>query len=129
MIQHISNSDTIFQLSVEFSLLLLSQNHRMKSTAFALMLLVGYPLNAKTNNHAIEPLNQKLYDAGLFFTENRGQVIDDKGVLRPDVLFTANGNGAKIFLTTTGIHYQFARTDFPKGCLSSEQSVKREDAQ
>lgn len=44
------------------------------------------------------------------FAENKGQVTDQAGHTRPDVLFTAHGNNAKIFLAKTGIHYQFSRT-------------------
>lgn len=46
----------------------------------------------------------------LLFTENRGQVADAAGRLRPDVLFTAYSSGAKLFLTANGIYYQFTHT-------------------
>lgn len=46
---------------------------------------------------------------GLCFTENRGQVADLNGRLRPDILFTAQRKGVKLFLGNNGIHYQFRR--------------------
>jgi hypothetical protein len=59
--------------------------------------------------------NQKLQSSSLLFMENKGQVVDTKGNLQPDILFTANSNGAKIYLSANAIYYQFIKTDFPKG--------------
>ncbi len=39
----------------------------------------------------------------LLFMENKGQIIDDKGNARPDILFTAEGNGVKLYFTQQGI--------------------------
>lgn len=46
----------------------------------------------------------------LRFTENKGQVADLEGRLRPDILFTAHSRGVKLFVNQTGIHYQFMRS-------------------
>ncbi len=43
------------------------------------------------------------------FAENKGQVTDKAGKARPDILFTAHDNNARLFLGRTGIHYQFSR--------------------
>ncbi|PSK95143.1 putative secreted protein (Por secretion system target) [Taibaiella chishuiensis] len=43
------------------------------------------------------------------FAENRGQVTDKAGKARPDILFTAHDNNARLFLDRSGIHYQFSR--------------------
>ena len=51
----------------------------------------------------------------LLFTENRGQVADTKGQLRPDILFTAHNGGAQVFVTAGSIEYQFVKTTFPEG--------------
>ncbi len=53
--------------------------------------------------------NQAMQARGLRFTENKGQVTDLDGKPRPDVLFTAQNDGVKLFLTAQGIHYQFKR--------------------
>ena len=58
---------------------------------------------------------QKMQSSALLFMENKGQVADDKGNLQPNILFTANSGGAKIYLTANSIHYQFSKTDYPKG--------------
>ena len=51
----------------------------------------------------------------LHFMENMGQVVNTKGTPQTDVLFTAKSNGVQLWLTATGIHYQFAKTDYPAG--------------
>ncbi len=50
----------------------------------------------------------------LLFTENRGQVINDKGQPRPDILFTAHSGTTQLFLTATGINYQFNKITCPE---------------
>jgi len=47
----------------------------------------------------------------LAFTENRGQVIDNDGKLRPDVLFTAENNGVKMYFRKDALSYVFIKTD------------------
>jgi hypothetical protein len=64
-------------------------------------------------NHTVPAtLNSSLKTAPVLFTENRGQVIDAEGNPRPDIMFTARSNGAKVFLTGTGIYYQFTRSQY-----------------
>ncbi len=65
-----------------------------------------------------------LGSAALLFTENAGQVADGKGRTRPDVLFTAHNDGTAIYLTATGISYQFTKTDYPKGYEKDSKKVK-----
>ena len=45
------------------------------------------------------------------FTENRGQVADESGNPRPEVLFTAEGKGINLYFTTTGIKYIWQKTE------------------
>jgi uncharacterized protein YjdB len=59
--------------------------------------------------------NQKMQAARFVFSENRGQIADEAGRPRPDILFSAHSGGAQVFLTATGIHYQFAKTTYPDG--------------
>ena len=71
------------------------------------------------SNKTIQPhtgtYNQKLQHQNLLFMENRGQVTDDKGKLQPDILFTAKSGDAQLYLTSNAIHYQFIKTEYPKG--------------
>lgn len=45
----------------------------------------------------------------LLFIENKGQVVDDRSQLRPEILFTAQAGGTRIYVTGNSIHYVFSR--------------------
>ena len=59
--------------------------------------------------------NEKLQQQSLLFMENRGQVADADGKPRPEILFTSQNGGAKLYFTANAIHYQFTKTEYPKG--------------
>jgi hypothetical protein len=46
----------------------------------------------------------------LCFIENKGQVSDQNGKYRNDILYTLSGNGITLFLAKGGLHYQFNKT-------------------
>jgi hypothetical protein len=50
-------------------------------------------------------LGQKLHaqSAASDFIQNKGQITDDQGNLRPDILYNGSAGGAKIYLTKSGI--------------------------
>jgi len=48
-----------------------------------------------------------LHGNGLCFTPNKGQIVDSKGSLRPDVLYKGGGGGADIYLRKSGISYVY----------------------
>ncbi len=76
-----------------------------------------------------ESFNSRLATVPLLFTENKGQVADKAGNPRPDILFTAHSAGIKIYLTATGIHYQFEKTILPEGYEPDERKVKDREKQ
>lgn len=80
---------------------------------FAILFSSG--LFAQTAQPQLSAYNQKLQSSSLVFMENKGQVADDKGNVRPDILFTANSGGAKLYFSSNAIHYQFTKTEYPKG--------------
>lgn len=43
------------------------------------------------------------------FIPNRGQLVDSKGRTRPDLLYSAESNGAKVFIRSNAISYVFER--------------------
>lgn len=45
----------------------------------------------------------------LLFMENKGQILDQFGDPRPDILFVAHSRGMKVANTQTGISYQFEK--------------------
>ncbi len=56
-----------------------------------------------TTNSKLPPLNFR--GDGMQFTENKGQIIDTDGKLRPDILFRGEGGGTDVYLRKTGISY------------------------
>jgi len=97
----------------------------MKKNNFLSILLLGflsflvvdcyaqYAPKKQQEQPNLQKVNQQFASQSLRFTENKGQVADLNGKLRPDILFTAQNDGVKLFLTANGIHYQFRR-DFTK---------------
>jgi hypothetical protein len=65
----------------------------------------------------------------LLFTENKGQVTDKSGKPRPDILFTATNQSTQLFLTATGIQYQFTRIVYPEGYDTSTVDAAKQAKQ
>ncbi len=65
-----------------------------------------------------------LNNTSLLFTENLGQVANDKGRSMPNILFTAHSGGSKIYLDTKGIQYQFTKTEYPKGYEPDAKKIR-----
>ncbi|MCB0635431.1 MAG: hypothetical protein KDC54_02375, partial [Lewinella sp.] len=51
----------------------------------------------------------------LLFMENRGQVRDQHGRARPDILFLARQSGVKVAVKADGLSYQFEQHEQPAG--------------
>lgn len=49
----------------------------------------------------------------LRFTENRGQIANTLGDLRPDILYTASSSNIKVFFRSSGLSYVFYRISAP----------------
>lgn len=45
----------------------------------------------------------------ICFTENRGQIVDTDGNHRPDIRYTADVSGVRLYVLSTGISYVFTR--------------------
>jgi hypothetical protein len=76
-------------------------------------LVVGFDaavLRAQTaeDHHAAGMVNGSLPFA---FVANRGQVVDTRGEPRPDVLYTAESNNARVFVRGSAISYVFDRVE------------------
>jgi hypothetical protein len=79
----------------------------MKKNLFLLLVsLIAIQIQAKKLDENSINFGQK----SLLFMENKGQVADLDGKLRPDILFTAFNNGVKLFFTKDGIYYQFSKS-------------------
>ncbi len=78
--------------------------------------LLAVPAQFAEGRTASQPNDVHMHAAAnLLFAENRGQVIDDNGNHRADILFTAHSGGTQVFLTATGISYQFTKVTYPDG--------------
>jgi hypothetical protein len=103
------------------SLLLLDQkaviksNYAMSKNQVMYVLLI-LALSGWTGVGFAEELNpgkeNKFHDGigseDLFFIENKGQVADVAGKLRPDILFVSKRGSTTIYITSHSIHYQFS---------------------
>ena len=76
----------------------------------------GYSLVPQSTVDQVLPftLHERI---GMRFTENRGQVADTSGRLRPDVLYTADAGGAQLFFTRTGVRSVFV------GCEQDQREI------
>lgn len=59
----------------------------------------------------------------LFFTENKGQISDAGGNLRPDILFTAEDNGISYFIKKSGISYVLHKMDIITEGVNTEKEL------
>jgi hypothetical protein len=59
----------------------------------------------------------------LVFIKNKGQVLDLDGKLRPDIKYTAQSNGTRLFFSETGIYYQFQKSESKKAFLAKQNTV------
>ncbi len=84
--------------------------------------IIAVLLSAATAINATNTANLSAQRSELRFTENAGQVADLQGNPRPDILFTAHSRGVKLFVSHTGIHYQFTRT-FEKTTEKSDKAL------
>lgn len=89
----------------------------MKKLLFCLsvLLFLAAATEAKKPNGSPATVSTLKNALPLLFTENKGQVTNTDGKPRPDILFTAKGDYTQLFLTATGIRYQFTRIIYPEG--------------
>ncbi len=61
------------------------------------------------------------------FTENRGQIVDTDGNLRPDILYTADADGVRLYFTSQGVSYVFTRVEDEKQQISEATGMSPDD--
>lgn len=54
--------------------------------------------------------NNSITNPPFLFIENKGQVVDYEGKLRPDIKFTAKAQGVNLYFSRDGIYYQFNKS-------------------
>jgi hypothetical protein len=83
-----------------------------------LLLTLAMMGQARENPQAQQWLSRK----GVSFVENKGQVTDSRGAARPDILFTADVNGAKVYFSKGAVSYVFAKLE--EQTRSEQRSIK-----
>ncbi len=65
---------------------------------------------------------------GTLFTENKGQLADQKGNSREDVLFSTSQHGVQLFIGKSALHYQWRKTEAPDvgACESNTDSLLKQ---
>jgi len=92
----------------------------MKKILFSLLcLLVGQATMAREVANTKTPAS-----VPIGFVENKGQIRDSKGAHRPDVLFTAQFNGATAYFKTDAISYVFHQNTTQGGEVISSKSMR-----
>ncbi len=82
----------------------------------------AFPLNG--NPGGIPALRGKSLDSRpVCFTENRGQIVDTEGNPRPDILYTADVNGVRLYVRRTGISYVFSQRKEPEKMPDSQTNA------
>ena len=96
----------------------------LRSLLLCFMLAFPLAVHAQSQRNPSAFLNKQLNSAGLLFIENRGQVAASGNNQQPDILFIAHSHGTEIFITASGIYYQFTQTIYPDGFIKDERTVK-----
>ena len=69
---------------------------------------------------------QNLPPSEFAFERNAGQIVDNTGRSRPDILYTARAEGVNIYLSATGIHYVFSHVEPLEGYRDGRMISHRE---
>jgi hypothetical protein len=81
------------------------------------------PLKHNSSEKEKEQFARNIRGNNMVFTLNKGQIVDMKGDLRPDVLFKGNTGDADVYLRKTGISY--VRSNINKILHEIEEQVER----
>ena len=73
-------------------------------------------------------LNEKLTQNSISFTENKGQIVDQNYIARPDVYFGGQSKGLTFHLRNNGISYQLNRVDTYKEVINKRTGEKSKTA-
>ncbi|PQJ09085.1 hypothetical protein CJD36_021150 [Flavipsychrobacter stenotrophus] len=79
--------------------------------------------------HSKSDVSADKFKLELLFTPNLGQVADMAGAVRPDILFTAHSANTNVYITATGIAYQFSKTNYPEGYDPLVTDINNKDIQ
>lgn len=72
----------------------------------------------------VSSLNNNANHQQLLFVENRGQVIDMDGQAKPDVLYTTESNGVKVYISKGAIYYQWKKRNSQKQAFNEKHIAR-----
>ncbi len=75
-----------------------------------LLAVITFYVVGKENN-VITGSDDMLRGNGMMFTQNKGQIIDADGNLRPDILYKGTAGGTDVYLRKTGFSYVLKHTE------------------
>jgi len=91
--------------------------------------LLFIPLFFAAKSYSVEKSNVNT-NAGFSFVKNNGQIIDMNRQPRPDVMYTGNSGGAKIYLHKTSLNYVYTEkesSEIKPGALTISPEKKAEE--
>jgi hypothetical protein len=81
---------------------------RRKGYGFVLLIFILLGVSGRLPGQSATTLREAK-SGSLIFMENRGQVLDERGQSRADVLFMAREAGIKVAVTSNGISFQYEK--------------------
>jgi hypothetical protein len=96
------------------------------ASLFALLCLANYA--GTKEKEQLGELNEKLTQNSISFTENKGQIVDQNYIARPDVYFGGQSKGLTFHLRNNGISYQLNRVDTYKEVINKRTGEKSKTA-
>lgn len=81
-----------------------------------LLIFISFDMHAQNvkglpNKASSQQSTKNLIQSKLRFTENLGQLVDKDGKPMPNVLYSAQRGGMRLFISTTGLMYQFSQAE------------------
>ncbi|MFO0436750.1 MAG: SBBP repeat-containing protein, partial [Sphingobacteriaceae bacterium] len=96
------------------------------SSLFASLCLVNYA--GTKEKEKLGELNEKLTQNSISFTENKGQIVDQNYIARPDVYFGGQSKDLTFHLRNNGISYQLNRVETYKEVINKRTGEKSKTA-
>jgi hypothetical protein len=90
----------------------------------AIVILCAFSIRVDAQSLSSQKQSRAHSETPRVFVENRGQIVDENGIPRPDILFTLRNGNTSIFLNSKNIYYQFEKIEFPEGFIQDSRKVE-----
>ena len=100
----------------------------MKQLITLKFLLLGILVNSLAQyTHSDFWLSNEAQQLSVTFKENKGQIVDTRGNLRPDILFKTSQQGLDIYLRKQGISYVFKKMEESQEDMREKMNFLEQD--